>query len=116
MALPRRCPLSQPSRLPVFDYDQVLPLGFRFPARLSALPLADGKLALVSPVPIDDARAAALAELGSVEYLIAPNLLHHLYLEAAARRYPDARVLAPSRLRDKRPGLRVHAALDHVVP
>lgn len=107
---------SSPPRLPVFEYDQVLPLGFRFPARMSALPLGEGKLALVSPVPIDDARAAAIAELGSVELLIAPNLLHHLYLEAAIRRYPAARVLGPSRLRDKRPRLRIHAALDHVVP
>lgn len=104
------------SRLPVFDYDQVLPLGFRFPARMSVLPLGAGKLALVSPVPIDDARAAAIAELGSVELLIAPNLLHHLYLDAAARRYPEARVLAPSRLRDKRRDLRIHATLEQGAP
>jgi hypothetical protein len=104
------------SRLPVFDYDQVLPLGFRFPARMSVLPLGAGKLALVSPIPIDDALAAALAELGRVELLIAPNLLHHLYLDAAARRYPEARVLAPSQLRRKRPNLRIHTALDHGLP
>jgi hypothetical protein len=104
------------SRLPVFDYDQVLPLGFRFPARMSVLPLGAGQLALVSPIPIADALAAAIAELGRVEFLIAPNLLHHLYLEAAMRRYPEARVLAPSGLRRKRPNLRIHAALDHVVP
>jgi hypothetical protein len=108
--------LSPPPRLPLFDHDQVLPLGFRFPTRMSVLPLGAGKLALVSPVPIDDARAAAIAELGSVAFLIAPNLLHHLYLEAAATRYPDARVLAPSGLRAKRPGLPSYSALDHVVP
>jgi hypothetical protein len=48
------------SRLAVFDYDQVLRLGFRFPARMSVLPLGAGKLALVSPIPIDDALAAAI--------------------------------------------------------
>jgi len=101
-----------PSRLPVFDYDQVLPLGFQFPARMTVLPLAAGKLALVSPIPIDDARAAAIAELGEVEFLIAPNLLHHLYLDAAIRRYPRARVVAPGRLRGKKPELRVDVALD----
>ena len=96
----------------VFDYDQVLPLGFRFPARMSVLSLEAGKLALVSPVPIDDALAKEIAALGRVEFLIAPNLLHHLYLEAAARRYPEARVIAPRRLGVKKPGLRIDVALD----
>lgn len=101
-----------PSRLPVFDYAQVLPLGFRFPARMTVLPLAAGKLALVSPVPIDDARAAAIAELGRVEFLIAPNLLHHLYLDAAVQRYPEARIVAPGRLHEKKPNLRIDTALE----
>jgi len=104
------------SRLPVFDFDQVLPLAFRFPARMSVLPLGAGKLALVSPIPIDDTLAAAIAELGRVELLIAPNLLHHLYLDAAVQRYPEARVLAPSRLCRKRPSLRIHTALDQGAP
>jgi hypothetical protein len=104
------------ARLAVFDHEQVLPLGFQFPARMSVLPLEAGKLALVSPVPIDDARAAAIAALGRVEFLIAPNLLHHLYLEAAIQRYPEARVLAPSRLSAKRPHLRIHAPLEAGVP
>lgn len=101
-----------PSRLPVFEYDQVLPLGFRLPARMTVLPLEGGKLALVSPIPIDDAMAAAIAPLGTVEFLIAPNLLHHLYLDAAIQRHPEARVVAPSRLRAKKPGLLIHAAID----
>ena len=102
--------------LPVFDYAQVLPLGLRFPARMTVLPLARGQLALVSPVPIDEASAAAIDALGQVEFLIAPNLLHHLYLGDAARRYPEARVLAPSALRKKRPELRIVQALDAGVP
>ena len=104
------------SQLAVFDYGQVLPLGFRFPARMTVLPLGPGRLGLVSPVPIDEARAAAIGALGEVAFLIAPNLLHHLYLGEAARRYPDAQVLAPSGLRAKRPELRIHGCLDHVVP
>jgi len=102
--------------LPVFDYAQVLPLGFRFPARMTLLPLERGRLALVSPVPIDEASAAAIAALGQVAFLIAPNLLHHLYLGDAARRYPDARVLAPSALAEKRPELRIAHALGDALP
>jgi hypothetical protein len=102
--------------LPVFDYAQILPLGLRFPARMVVLPLAQGRVALVSPVPIDEACAAAIGVLGRVEFLIAPNLLHHLYLGEAARRYPEARVLAPSALGKKRPELRISQSLDTGVP
>jgi hypothetical protein len=102
--------------LQTFDHMQKLPLGFRFPARMTALPLEGGKLALISPVPIDETRAAALAELGEVGFLIAPNVMHHLYLGDAARRYPVARVLAPRGLVTKRPDLRIDGLLDEDLP
>jgi hypothetical protein len=109
--------LNEPSRLPTFDFDQTLPgIGFRLPARMSVLPLASRELALVSPVPIDDAMAREIDALGEVRYLIAPNLLHHLYLGAASQRYPEARVLAPSGLRAKRPDLRIDGSLDEALP
>jgi hypothetical protein len=102
--------------LQTFDHMQKLPLGFRFPARMTALPLEGGKLALISPVPIDETRAAALAELGEVGFLIAPNVMHHLYLGDAIRRYPGARVLAPRGLVSKRPDLRIDTLLDEDLP
>lgn len=104
------------SSLPVFDLAQVLPGGFRFPARMTVLPLAGDGLALLSPIPIDDALAARLSELGQVRYLIAPNLLHHLYLPAASARYPQATVLAPAALRRKRPELRIDRELEAGLP
>lgn len=102
--------------MPLFEFAQVLPLGFRFPARMTVLPLGEGQLALLSPVPIDAASAEALARLGQVRFLIAPNLLHHLYLHAASRRYPEARVLAPAGLAHKRPELRIDGTLEQPLP
>ena len=102
--------------LPVFDFAQVLGPGFHFPTRMSVLLLGAGKLALVSPVPIDDAMASAIGALGEVAFLIAPNLLHHLYLTDAMRRYPGARVIAPGALRAKRPDLHIHLALEEALP
>lgn len=99
-----------------FDLDQTLPGGFHLPTRMTALPLPDGGVALISPIPIDDGIAARLAQLGEVRWLIAPNLLHHLYLGGATARFPDARVLAPERLRAKRPDLRIDAALEQGLP
>lgn len=102
--------------LPTYELRQVLPGGFRFPARMTGLPLGDGTVALVSPIPIDDALATEIEARGEVRYLIAPNLLHHLYLGAASERWPKARVLAPRALRDKRPDLRIDAALEEGLP
>lgn len=100
-----------------FDFDQRLPgLGFQLPARMTVLPLASGRLAIVSAIPIDDAAANRIAALGEVGFLIAPNLLHHLYLQAAIERYPSARVLAPAGLRRKRPELRIDVELEDSLP
>src|SRR5262245_6864732 len=109
--------MNELASIPVFDFDQVLPpLGFRLPARMTALPLAGGRLALVSPVPIDATMAEQIAALGEVAYLIAPCLLHDLYLGDAIRRYPGARVIAPRGLRARRPDLRIDLALEDALP
>lgn len=108
--------MAQSAILPLFDYSVRLPGGMRFPARMSALPLADRKLALVSPGPIDGALAARLEEHGEVTLLIAPNLLHYMHLTKAAERFPAARVLAPAGLSKKLPGLRIDGTLEHDVP
>jgi hypothetical protein len=105
-----------PETLPLFDHAQILKFGFRFSTRMTVLPLGSRQLALVSPVPIDAARAAAVEALGDVAFLIAPNLLHHLYLADAVRRYPNALVLAPPGLRAKRPDLRVDGSLADPLP
>ncbi|MFM2419845.1 MAG: hypothetical protein RL385_4568 [Pseudomonadota bacterium] len=105
-----------PTSLPTFEFNQVLHGGFRMPTRMTALPLAHGKLALVSPIPIDGAMTQGLSDLGEVAYLIAPNLLHHLYLAAASKRFPAARVLAPRGLAKKRPELRIDAFLEDGLP
>lgn len=86
--------------------------GFELPLRSTLLSLRSGGLAIVSPVPLDDALAARVEALGPVEHLVAPNLLHHAFIEAAAARWPRAKVHAPPGLERKRPGLRV----DHHLP
>src|SRR5688500_11961837 len=90
-----------------YEYEQTRSaLGFGLPARMTVLPLSPSRLAIISPIPIDDALAQRIAALGEVAFLIAPNLLHHLYLAAASARYPQAQVLAPPGMRAKRPDLR----------
>ena len=107
------------TQLASFETAQVIqgvPGGFHFPARMTAIELGAGELALISPIPIDDALAQRIAQLGKVSYLLAPNLHHHLYLGAASARYPEAAVLAPPGLAGKRPELRIHGTLDRELP
>lgn len=87
-------------------------LGITFPNRMTVVQLASGGLMLHSPIPIDAALAGALAELGPVELIIAPNLFHHLYVPAAAARYPDARVLGATGFAKKRPDIEWDGFLD----
>jgi hypothetical protein len=102
--------------LPFFDLPQRLPGGFHFPSRMTVLPLTGRAIALVSPIPFDEDLAGKVAALGEVKLLIAPNLLHHLYLADALALWPGASVLAPGALRNKRPDLRIDRALEEGLP
>ena len=86
-----------------------------FEGRMVTLRLADGGLLLYSPVPIDDALAAALEAEGPVRHVVAPNLVHHLYAAAAKARFPDATLWAAPGLREK-VGMSADAILSDAFP
>ncbi len=90
--------------------------GFFLPVRSTIVRLPGGELVIHSPPPIDDALAAAITELGPVGHLVAPSLLHHLYVGPALERFPTARVHAPASLASKRPDLRIDAPLSERDP
>jgi hypothetical protein len=108
--------LAMATTIRTFEMAQVLPGGFHMPVRTTALPLEGGGLALVSPIRMTDEIAKEVAALGPVRFLVAPNLLHHLYLADATARWPQARVLAPRGLAAKRPDLRIDAFLEDGLP
>lgn len=66
------------------------------PVRMTVLRLADGRLVLHSPVPLDAPLRAALAALGPVGFIVIP-LAHGRFAGAAAAAYPNARLLAAPR-------------------
>jgi len=86
--------------------------GMDFGGRMTVIRLPDGALWLHSVVAIDDALAEALAELGEVKHLVAPNSFHHLFVAAAQERWPDATLYAPRALADKRDDLSIDVILD----
>jgi hypothetical protein len=77
-------------------------VGFRYPTRMTVIRLGNGDLFIWSPIAFSDDLRAAVDALGRVRHIVAPNSLHHLFLQAWKSAYPDAKLYAPPRLRKKR--------------
>lgn len=86
--------------------------GLWLPTRMTVLRLAENAIALHSPIPMDDALAAAIAKLGEVVLIIAPNNYHHLALPKAIKRFPNAEVWGSPGLPKKRPDVVFTGILD----
>ena len=71
-------------------------------ARMTVIKLRNGDLWLHSVVKLQDSEHRALAALGPVTHIVAPNLMHHLSLADFVRRYPLARFYGARNLERKR--------------
>lgn len=80
----------------------LLPGGVAMPTRSVVVRLADGGLAVLSPVPDAEARRD-VARLGPVRCLVAPNSFHYVGLASWAAAFPEARILLAPGLRARRP-------------
>lgn len=76
-------------------------MGMKFGTRSTIVALPSGGLVIISPIDFDDELVAAIEELGPVDTIIAPNLLHYRYFNDACRRWPDARALVAPGLDEK---------------
>lgn len=86
----------------IADGIQVAIAGFHYPTRMAVIRLSDGHLFVWSPIRLTDALRAEVNALGEVRHIVAPNSLHHLFLPEWKRAYPEARMVAPPGLREKR--------------
>ena len=84
--------------------------GLALGTRTTVVRRADGGVIVLSPGPLADADAAAIAALGPVLAVVAPNLMHHRFLAAACARFADARLYAPAALAKKQPALPIAGA------
>lgn len=91
-------------------------LGFHYPTRMVVIRLQDGGLFVCSPIPLSKALAAAVDALGVVKHIIAPNSLHHLSLPDWQMAYPEAKLYAPPKLRDKRKDIVFDVDLNETAP
>ncbi|MCI2400306.1 DUF4336 domain-containing protein [uncultured Aliiroseovarius sp.] len=98
-------------RIWIADAAPVSVAGFHYPTRMVVIRLADGGVMAVSPVALTSKLRDAVAALGPVRHLIAPNALHHLFLGDWAEAFPEAKVHAAPGLRAKRKDIRFDADL-----
>lgn len=68
-----------------------------------AVRLTSGKVAVVSPVALTPEVKSKVAQLGgAVAYIIAPDFEHHIFVSEWAKEYPDAKIIGPEGLPEKR--------------
>ena len=83
-------------------------LGLSLPTRMTVLRLADGGLWLHSPTRHTPALQEALAELGPVRHLVAPNTAHWVHASPWHKAVPDAKLWAAPGVADRARGRYVH--------
>jgi hypothetical protein len=79
--------------------------GLNLNTRMTICRLSDGGLALISPVGVSEELKASIDALGPVRVVVAPNLLHHLYVGEWMAAYLDAQSYGSPGLSAKRPEL-----------
>ena len=80
-------------------------MGLALSSRMTVVRFPDGALWLHSPVPLTEPLKNELDRLGSVRWIVAPNLAHHLFAGEALKAYPSAQLWGAPGLKKKRPDL-----------
>jgi hypothetical protein len=72
--------------------------------RATVVKLTSGNLAVFSPVALTPEVQARISTLGSgkIAYIIAPDIEHHIFISEWARAFPDAKIIGPEGLPEKR--------------
>ncbi|WP_200913145.1 DUF4336 domain-containing protein [Sphingomonas sp. Leaf10] len=117
-------PLDRPKPIAddvwVVDSGPINAMGLRLPVRMTIVRLGNGELILHSPTRYSPELAAAVAELGTIRHLIAPNVAHWTFVADWQRAYPATTMWAAPGLSDRAQvrasGLRIDRELDDTAP
>jgi len=74
----------------------------KFGGRATVVRLQTGSLAVFSPVALTPTVQSHLQTLGTVSYIAAPDMEHHIHLSSWAAAFPSAHIIAPEGLPEKR--------------
>tara|TARA_B100000700_G_scaffold123586_1_gene138319 strand:- start:27021 stop:27716 length:696 start_codon:yes stop_codon:yes gene_type:complete len=97
----------------VFDGEAVKFYSLPYTTRMTVIALSSGDLWVHSSIKLEPAIQAEVEALGRVKYIIAPNRLHHLFIEQWQQAYPEALVYGTEELINKRSDLSFDGTLDN---
>jgi hypothetical protein len=80
--------------------------GLPISSRMTVVRLQNGSLWLHSPIPLSPELRGQLAELGYVEFIVAPSIAHHLFVAEYLAAFPQAKLFGAPGLSEKRPDLK----------
>ena len=101
----------------LWTIDQPLRVGgLDLGVRTCLVRLGDGGVLVHAPGPLTAGLRREIEALGPVRALIAPNLLHHMFLEESAEAFPQARVYGAPGLREKLASARIDEVLGEQAP
>ena len=103
-------------RLWIGDGPTVPFLGIPYPTRVVVAQLTNGDLWVWSPIALSDDLHRAVDALGPVRHLVAPNKIHHLFLQAWRDAWPQAQLHAAPGLAQRRRDLSFDAELGDTAP
>ncbi len=86
--------------------------GAKLPNRMTVVRLADQSLLIHSPIAMDEATREAITALGTVKWIVAPTLMHHLFVQDAMKAFSSAKLLAVEGITNKRKDLTVDGVLS----
>ncbi|MEX2205372.1 MAG: DUF4336 domain-containing protein [Myxococcota bacterium] len=90
--------------------------GLELGVRTCVIRLGDGGTLVHAPGPLTAGLRSEIEALGPVRALIAPNLLHHLFLAPCAQAFAQARVFGAPGLREKLASTRIDEVLGEEAP
>jgi hypothetical protein len=90
--------------------------GAKLPVRMTVLRLADQSLLLHSPIALEPAVVQELQQLGQVRWVVAPTIMHHLFVRDVMTLFSSAKLLAVQGLSSKLAGLTAEGSLAASTP
>jgi len=89
--------------------------GLPFPTRMTVIRLEDGGMWVHSPIGDKDGLGDAVAELGPIRHLIAPNWIHYAWIPEWQARFPAAATWGSPGVVDRAASRGVDVELDHLL-
>lgn len=89
--------------------------GMPFPTRMTVIRLADGSIWVHSPIADQNGLSDAVARLGPVRHLVAPNWIHYAWVPDWQCRFPEATTWGSPGVVDRARRRRVKLAIDEVL-